>query len=108
MENTSMQSSQSLQPQNNRQISDGVSKSNPKTAEEIKAWMVSYLGQLLGVSPEEIDTTISFDRYGLDSAAAIGITGDLEDWLEVEVDPTALYDYPTIQNLSEHLASTVN
>lgn len=48
--------------------------------------------------------TLPFDRYGLDSSVAVGLTGDLEDWLETKLDPTLLYDYPTIEGLSQHLA----
>ena len=74
------------------------------TATEIQAWIVSYLAELLEVDPDEVDVTIPFDRYGLDSAAAVGLTGDLEEWLGHEVDPTVLYDYPTITSLVKHLS----
>lgn len=75
------------------------------TATEIQAWIVSYLAQLLEVDSDEIDTATPFDRYGLDSSAAIGMTGDLEDWLNLELDPTLVYDYPTIEALSQHLVN---
>ena len=75
------------------------------TQTEIQAWIVSYLAELLEVDPDEVDITIPFDRYGLDSAAAVGLTGDLEEWLGQEVDPTVLYDYPTIASLVKHLSS---
>ncbi|WP_026736725.1 acyl carrier protein [Fischerella sp. PCC 9605] len=78
------------------------------TAAEIKAWIVSYLADLLEVAPEEVDVTIPFDRYGLDSSAAVGLTGDLQDWLGYEVDPTLLYDYPTIESLVQHLSANLN
>jgi acyl carrier protein len=81
-----------------------ASKQIPTTS-EIQAWMVAYVADLLEVDPDEIDVTIPFDRYGLDSSAAVGMTGDLEDWLETEIDPTLLYDYPTIEALVQHLSS---
>jgi acyl carrier protein len=74
------------------------------SAVEIQAWMVSYLAELLAIEPDEIDVAIPFDRYGLDSSVAVGLTGDLEDWLDRKLDPTLLYDYPTIEALSQHLA----
>ncbi|MBW4563644.1 MAG: acyl carrier protein [Mojavia pulchra JT2-VF2] len=73
------------------------------TAAEIQDWIVDYLADLLEVDPDEIDVTIPFDRYGLDSSAAVGMTGDLEDWLATEIDPTLLYDYPTVEALVNHL-----
>ncbi|BBD69135.1 phosphopantetheine-binding protein [Nostoc commune NIES-4072] len=75
------------------------------TAAEIQAWIVLYLADLLEVDSDEIEVTIPFDRYGLDSSAAVGLTGDLEDWLGCELDPTLLYDYPTVEALVKHLVS---
>ena len=74
------------------------------SAAEIQAWMSSYLAQLLALEPDEVNVTIPFDRYGLDSSVAVGLTGDLEDWLDRKLDPTLLYDYPTIEALAQHLA----
>jgi acyl carrier protein len=74
------------------------------SATEIQAWMASYLAQLLAIDPDEINVNIPFDHYGLDSSVAIGLTGDLEDWLDRKLDPTLLYDYPTIEALAQHLA----
>lgn len=76
----------------------------PPQAAEIQAWIVSYLAELLEIDPDEVDATIPFDSYGLDSSAAVGMTGDLEDWLGCKLDPTLLYDYPTIEGLAHHLS----
>lgn len=76
----------------------------PPTAVEIQAWIVTYLAELLEIDSDEINTTIAFDRYGLDSSVAVGLTGDLENWMERQLDPTLLYDYPTIESLAQHLA----
>lgn len=91
-------SNQNLSTQN-------IGLQKPKqTASEIQEWMISYLANLLEINPKEIDITVSFDRYGLDSSAAVGMTGDLEDWIGFEVDPTLVYDYPTIETLAQYLA----
>lgn len=74
------------------------------TAAEIQTWIVSYLSELLELAPDEVDVTLPFDSYGLDSAVAVGMTGDLEDWLDTKLDPTLLYDYPTVESFSRHLA----
>lgn len=84
-----------------------VNKTEPKnfpTSVEIQDWIVAYLADLLEVEPEEVDITIPFDRYGLDSSVAVGLTGDLEEWLSIELDPTLLYDYPTVEALVQHLS----
>ncbi len=75
-----------------------------RTAREIQQWFVSYLAKLLEIAPEKIDVTVPFEHFALDSVAAVGMTGDLEDWLEQEVDPTMVFDYPTIELFSKYLA----
>ena len=92
------------EPSQKSGVSETQTANTPGEA-EIQEWLVSYLAQLLEIEPEEIDVTIPFDRYGLESAAAAGLTGDLEDWLGCELDPTLLYDYPTIAAIAEYLAN---
>jgi acyl carrier protein len=74
------------------------------TSEDIQDWMVDRLAELLGIAPEAVDVEITFDRYGLDSSAAIGLTGDLADWVGIEIEPTLLYDYPTVEALAQHVS----
>jgi acyl carrier protein len=81
-----------------------VNTSNVQITESnISDWLVSYLADLLETSPDQIDVKTTFARYGLDSSAAVVLTGDLGGWLGQELEPTILYDYPTIAELSAHL-----
>jgi acyl carrier protein len=81
------------------------SDGNPKrTSEDIQEWLIDYLARALERAPDEIDVTVPFDDFALDSATAIGMTGELEDWLGKHVDPTLIYDYPTIEQFSQCLA----
>ena len=85
-----------------------TSSTDPKpqpTAAGIQTWLTTYLADLLNLEPKEIDVTIPFERFGLDSAAVMGLSGDLEEWLACELDPTLIYDYPTIESLAKHLAT---
>ena len=84
-------------------VKESVQKNLPTTA-EIQAWLVSYLAELLAIEPNEVDVTIPFDRYGLDSSAAVAMTSDLENWIGIELEPTLPYDYPTIETLAWHSA----
>lgn len=81
-------------------------RKEPSTA-EIQSWLVAYLANLLEINPSEIDVTVPFNRYGLDSSAAVGLTGDLEEWLGRELDPTLAYDYPTIEALARYLGGGI-
>ena len=73
------------------------------TATEIQAWLLTYLSDLRGINSTDIDITVTFDRYGLDSAEAVGMIADLETWMECDIDPTLPYEYPSIKALSEYL-----
>lgn len=73
------------------------------SSQEIQTWIVSYLANLLEIDPDEVETDVPFDSYGLDSSSAVGMTGELEDWLKAEIDPTFIYDYPTIEALAQKL-----
>lgn len=75
-----------------------------RSAAELERWMTEYLAGVLHTTPDQIDTSAPFDRFALDSVQAVGMTGDLEEWLGYRIDPMVLYDYPTIERLAAHLA----
>ncbi len=52
--------------------------------------------------PDEISTTTNFDRYGIDSVAAVTLSGGLAKWLGCELDLTLLYYYPTIGKIKRY------
>jgi len=90
----------------NQNITIAVANSNADqkgpTVDEVQEWLIAYLSQLLELELEDISTTTSFARYGLDSSASILLTNDLGDWLGKSVDPAIVYSYPTIEAMSEH------
>ena len=81
----------------------GTNEGRP-TAEMIRAWLVDRVAGRLRCPAERIDVDDSFDRLGLDSATAVGLTLDLEDWLGRLIEPAILYDFRTIRRLADHLA----
>jgi glutamate-1-semialdehyde-2,1-aminomutase len=72
--------------------------------EEIQAWLVAELARRLNLTPEEIGVREPFARYGLDSIGAVGLSGELENWLGRRLDPTLAYDYPSVSALASYLA----
>jgi acyl carrier protein len=69
----------------------------------IQTWLVNQLGELLSLDTSTIDVSQPLTRYGLDSIDAVTLVGDLEDWLDLELPSTLLWDYPTIQKASAYL-----
>lgn len=76
---------------------------NQQREEEIQDWLINRLATWLLLDPEEIDIEQPFASYGLTSITAVTMTGDLEDWLGVELSPTLAYEYPTIVALASRL-----
>lgn len=85
-----------------------LSDSNSKSEQEILDWLVQKLAALNSLEPSQIDVNKSFSYYGLDSVAAVGLAGELEEWLERKFSATLLFTLlfsrPSIANLATHLA----
>ena len=78
--------------------------SQPPSAEEIQAWLVQKVAGQLGFATEEMQIHEPLADYGLDSRAALSLSGELEDWLGRKLSPTLVWDYPTIAELAAYLA----
>lgn len=63
--------------------------------DEIRGWLVAHAADLLQVEPCIVESGESFYRMGLDSAAALGLTGDLEPFLGRAMPASLLYDHPS-------------
>ncbi|MFT7669021.1 MAG: acyl carrier protein [Planctomycetota bacterium] len=75
------------------------------TRDELREWLATYLAQLLGMEAAEVDPDFSFELYGLDSTAAVGLSGDLSALLGREFDTVLAYDYPNINALLDQLTA---
>lgn len=53
---------------------------------------------------QSVSTDAKFNRLGLDSAMTIYVMMELEEKLNLELSPDDFYDYPTVNELSRHLA----
>lgn len=71
--------------------------------QQIEQWLVERVSTEIGLAPQQIARDTSLLEYGIDSASAIGVMADLEDFLKQPLDPNLFYEYPSIQELSRHL-----
>src|SRR6266567_1580851 len=74
-----------------------------QTEDAVQSWLVAKLAEYLKIKASDIDIHEPFANYGLESMGAVGLSGDLEVWLEREFPPTLLYDYPSIERLTRYL-----
>ncbi len=70
----------------------------------IELWLIEKIAEKLQISITEVDPQQAFQSFGLDSKEAVGLSGELEDWLGRKVPPTLLWQYPNIESLAKHLS----
>ncbi|OAI54296.1 hypothetical protein AYO47_03090 [Planctomyces sp. SCGC AG-212-M04] len=94
VEATTVQAAESLSP---------PTSGTPRTATEIRDWLVTKIAARLNVAPEEVNLDEPLIDVGLDSMEFVAMIGELEHWLGCRFRDNPLIDYPTISTLSEFL-----
>ncbi|MEU3430869.1 acyl carrier protein [Streptomyces gardneri] len=77
--------------------------SDPITLDELENWLVARVGEYVPDLEDAVDPHQELGEYGLDSIAVVAFTADVEDWLGIRVEPTAVWDHPTIAQLAKFL-----
>jgi len=85
-------------------VASGSRPRSQPTASQIHRWLEAWLASHLGVTAG-LDPSRAFADYGMDSVRAVELATDLSDWLQVPLDPTLSFSYPTISELVQHLAA---
>lgn len=78
-----------------------------KNSSDISVWLVDYIAKLVRIPAADVATDQEFTSFGIDSTAAVGLAVDLGDWVGMEIDPTLVYDYSTIETISRHVADAL-
>jgi len=73
------------------------------THAEIVGWCKEYIARTLDVSVAKVDADAEFDALGFDSAAAVALVVDIGTWLDRDLEPAALFEYPTIASFADYL-----
>jgi acyl carrier protein len=74
------------------------------SAEEIQDWLVAQISEQLGFDPDDIDLRSPISEFGLESLQAMIVVSRAEKMLGVKIPPTLVWNYPTIELLSQRLA----
>jgi acyl carrier protein len=74
------------------------------TREQISDFCIISLAKVLRMRTDRIETKAKFSRLGLDSVMVVYVMMELEEKLDLELSTDDFYDYPTIDELSSHLA----
>jgi acyl carrier protein len=70
-------------------------------------WLVVQVASTLEMPSDAVDVGRNLEDYGLDSMQAVGLTGDLQSWLGIEIPPTAIWDNTTIESTCEFLMQLI-
>jgi acyl carrier protein len=73
------------------------------TQEDIESWLVARIAREAKITPNQIGRDTEFARFGLDSIVIVTLVDDLEVEIGASLDPTILWEYPTIDRLTEWL-----
>ncbi|MFI7667131.1 acyl carrier protein [Nocardia sp. NPDC049526] len=71
----------------------------------IQGWLVKRVADYTERAPHQVDPAVPLAELGLDSASAVTLCGEIEDRWSLDVDPTLVFDYPTIADIAAHLAA---
>ncbi|WP_246112853.1 AMP-binding protein [Allorhodopirellula solitaria] len=78
--------------------------SRGEATQQIEAWMLAWLIHRSGMDAKDVCRDTRFTEHGLDSMSAVELSGELDDWLGVELTPVVAETYPTPAKLAAYLA----
>lgn len=73
----------------------------------ILRWLTGRLASSLEVSPTSLDPQVPLAEMGVDSARAIGLVGEIEAHFDIDVDPTLIFDYPTLWRIADYIGAAI-
>ncbi|MEE3507579.1 MULTISPECIES: acyl carrier protein [unclassified Pseudomonas] len=63
----------------------------------VKAWLSDYLSREHSIDPGQVRLKTTFSELGIDSATGVALMLDVGQWLGIEIEPTVIFDYPTVE-----------
>ncbi|WP_327115090.1 acyl carrier protein [Nocardia sp. NBC_01730] len=71
----------------------------------IQGWLVGRVADYTERAPHQVDPAVPLAELGLDSVSAVNLCGEIEDRWSLDIDPTQVFDYPTIVDIAGYLAA---
>lgn len=71
----------------------------------IRDWLVERVADYTERAPHQVDPTVALAELGIDSVSAVTLCGEIEDRWSLDIDPTLVFDYPTIADIATYLAA---
>jgi acyl carrier protein len=84
-------------------MNDVMSDTISHSVETLRPWLAGRVAAYVQVPVHQILTHVPLAEYGLNSVYALTLTGDIEDHLGLVIDPTMMWDHPTIDAITDAL-----
>jgi acyl-CoA synthetase (AMP-forming)/AMP-acid ligase II/acyl carrier protein len=75
--------------------------------ESVQLWLQHLIADYQSLEFDELDISTPIAEYGLTSVTIMKILGDIAEKMNQEVEPTLIWEYPTIRELSNKIISLV-
>ena len=73
----------------------------------ILRWLTIRLASYLDVPANAVDAMVPLAEMGVDSVHALSLVGEVEAHFDIDVDPTMIFDYPTLSAIAEFISTAV-
>ncbi len=71
---------------------------------ELTKWLQNAIGRELAIKASDVSVQVSFAELGMTSFQGIRLSGQLSEYLDMEISPTLIYSYPNISDLVSYLS----
>ncbi|MFF2396989.1 acyl carrier protein [Nocardia sp. NPDC058114] len=70
-------------------------------------WLIERVADYTARAPHQVDPTIPLAELGMDSVSAVALCGEIEDRWMLDIDPTLVFEYPTIAAIATYLTAEI-
>lgn len=88
-------------------MSELTTQPSAVAADEVREWLRGRVAAQTGRPAEEIRPDLPLSEYGLDSVYVLGLCAEIEDHYGIEVEPTVMWDHPSLDPLAEALVPLI-
>lgn len=71
---------------------------------EMRAFLRENIARIGKLSVESVDDAVPFQEYGLTSLEVVLLSGEIEDRFDMEIDPSEVFKFRTIDGVCANLA----
>lgn len=79
------------------------------SAADIESWIIARIAEMVHVAPQAVSADAPFESFGIDSAKAISLMVELENWLNLpdELPLELLFEAEAISDAAQGIAAAV-